>query len=92
MVLYLIKINIHYYLKFRIPILHRKFFRKLSQNEDYVQTHCTGLKNPFHFACRKGYLYNNPQCRCSIFTLFLILVQTSIITPIQIYLIFYLYK
>ena len=33
-------INIQYYLKHRIPIMHRQFFRKISQNRDYVQTHC----------------------------------------------------
>ena len=32
-------INISYYLKHRIPIMHRHFFKKLSQNPDYVQTH-----------------------------------------------------
>ena len=31
-------INIHYYLKLRIPILHRHFFKKLAQNPDYIQT------------------------------------------------------
>ena len=30
-------INISYYLKHRIPIMHRQFFKKLSQNRDYVQ-------------------------------------------------------
>ena len=28
--------NIHYYLKLRIPIMHRQFFRKLAQNRDYI--------------------------------------------------------
>ena len=55
-------INTSYYLKHRIPKMHRHFFKKLSQNRDYVQTHCNDLKNPFHFACFKWYLYNNPQC------------------------------
>ena len=45
-----------------MPIMHRQFFRKLSQNPDYHQTHCNDLNNPFHFACRRWYLYNNPQC------------------------------
>ena len=45
------KINIQFYLKLRTPILHRQFFRIISQNLDYI-------KNPFHFACRKEYLYN----------------------------------
>ena len=55
-------INIHYYLKQRIPIRHRHFFRKLSQKLEYVQTHCNDRKNPFHFARRQWYSYNNPQC------------------------------
>ena len=57
-------INIHYYLKHRITIMRRQFFRKVSQNPEYVQTHCSDRKNPFHFACRKWflYLYNIPQC------------------------------
>ena len=54
--------NIHYYLKLRIPIMHRQFFRKPSQNREFAQTHCNDLNNPFPFACRKWYLYNNPQC------------------------------
>ena len=45
-------INISYYLKHRIPIMHRQFFKKLSQNPDYVQTHCNDRNNPFHFACQ----------------------------------------
>ena len=44
--------NIHYYLKLRIPIMHRHFFRKLSHNHDYIQTFCNDRRNPFHFACR----------------------------------------
>ena len=40
----------------------RHFFKKISQNPDYVQTHCNDRRNPFHFACRKWCLYNNPQC------------------------------
>ena len=38
------------------------FFRKLSQNHEYIQTHCNDRNNLFHFACRKWYLYNNPKC------------------------------
>ena len=79
-------ISIHYYLKHRIPIMHRHLFRKLSQNPDYIQTHCNDRRNPFLFACRKWYLYNNPQKRCRILTPIQILVNLSIITPIQMYL------
>ena len=45
-------INISYYLKHRIPIMHRQFFKILSRNRDYVQTHCNIRNNPFHFACQ----------------------------------------
>ena len=56
-------INIHYYLKIRIIIMHRHFFfRKLSQNPEYIQTFCNDRRNLFHFTCRRWYLYNNPQC------------------------------
>ena len=37
-------------------------FRKISQNRVYIQTFCNDRRNPFHFACRKWCLYNNPQC------------------------------
>ena len=46
-------INIIYYLKHRIPKFHRQFFETLSQNRDYVQTHCNDRNNAFHFACQK---------------------------------------
>ena len=55
-------INKHYYLKLRIPITHRHFFRKTSQNLEYIQTHCNDGRNTFQFSCRQWYSYNNPQC------------------------------
>ena len=55
-------INIHYYLKLGIPLCHRLFFRRIAQNCEYIQTHCNDRRNPFHFACRQWYSYNNPQC------------------------------
>ena len=54
--------NKHYFLKLQTPIMHRQFFRILSQNAEDVQTHCNDRRNLFHFAVRKWYLYNNPQC------------------------------
>ena len=54
-------INICYYLKFRIPMCHRLFFKIISQNREYIQTHCNDLNNPFQFACCQWHLYNNPQ-------------------------------
>ena len=53
-------INIHYPLRLGSPPSHRQFFRKLSHNRDYIQTYCNDRKNPFHFACRQWYSYNNP--------------------------------
>ena len=55
-------INLNYHLKLASPHLHRQFFRKLSRNRDYIQTHCNDRRNSFHFACRQWCLYNNPQC------------------------------
>ena len=46
-------INIGYYLMFQTPICHRHFFRKLSQNKEYVKNFCNDMENPFHFACQK---------------------------------------
>ena len=42
--------------------MHRHFFEIIPLNQEYVQTHCNDRNNPFHFACRKWYLYINPQC------------------------------
>ena len=54
-------INIHYHLKLGVSPFHRQFFRKISQNHDYIQTHCNDRRNSFHFACRQWYSYKNPQ-------------------------------
>ena len=43
------QINVHYYLKLRIPIMHRHFFRIISQNHDYVKTFHNDLNSPFYF-------------------------------------------
>ena len=53
-------INIQYHLRLGASPLHRQFFKKISHNRDYIQTHCNNLRNPFHFACRQWYSYNNP--------------------------------
>ena len=42
--------------------MHRQFSRKISQNPEYLQLHCNVRINPFHFACRRWHLYNNPHC------------------------------
>ena len=33
-------IRLHYHLRLGSPPLHRQFFIKISQNKDYIQTHC----------------------------------------------------
>ena len=53
-------INIHYHLRLGAPPLHRQFFLKISHNREYIQTYCNDRRNPFHFACRQWYSYNNP--------------------------------
>ena len=54
-------INIHYHLRLGASPLHRQFFKILLKNRDYIQTHCNDHRNPFHFACRQWFSYNNPQ-------------------------------
>ena len=53
-------INIHYHLKLGASPLHRQFFKIISRNRDYIQTHCNDRRNTFHFACRQWFSYNNP--------------------------------
>ena len=55
-------INIHYHLRLGSSPLYRQFSIKISKNRDYIQTFCNDRRNPFHFAYRQWYLYNNPQC------------------------------
>ena len=45
-------INICYFLKHRFPMCHRLFFRRISQNKEYIENFCNDINNPFHFACR----------------------------------------
>ena len=53
-------INIHYHLRLGASPLHRQFFKIISHNRDYIQTHCNDRRNTFHFACRQWFSYNNP--------------------------------
>ena len=46
-------INIHYYLKLRIPMCLRQFFKIFFQNLDYLKRFCNDKFNPFHFAIRE---------------------------------------
>ena len=48
-------IDTHYYLKHQISIMHRQFFKKISQKPENVQIHCNDLNNSSHFACRKWF-------------------------------------
>ena len=51
----------YYLLKFQIPMCHRQIFKTLSQNPEDVKQFCKDENNPFQLACRKWYLYFNPQ-------------------------------
>ena len=44
--------NRQYYLKLKIPIMHRPFSKILSQNLKYVKTHCNDLNDPLNLAIR----------------------------------------
>ena len=46
-------INISYYLNHRIPMGQRLFFRRISENKEYVENFCNDRNNPFQFACQK---------------------------------------
>ena len=46
--------NTHYYLKLQIPMKHRQFFKILTQNLQYVQTHCNDRGIFFHFQVENG--------------------------------------
>ena len=46
-------INKYYCLKFQKPVMHRQFYRIISQNPDYVEHFCNNENNPSHFACRQ---------------------------------------
>ena len=46
----LLKLNICYYLKHRIPMCHRIFCRKISLKKELKEILCKDLNNLFHFA------------------------------------------
>ena len=46
-------INIDNYLKVRIPIMHRKILKIVSQNPEYLERFCNDRINHFHFAIRE---------------------------------------
>ena len=41
--------NICYYLKHRIPMCHRLFFRRISQSKQYIENFCNDINNLFPF-------------------------------------------
>ena len=43
-------VTIKYYLKSRMPMGHRLFFKIISQNKEYVENFCNDSDNPFHYA------------------------------------------
>ena len=44
-----------------MPIMHREFFRIISQNPEFLERFCNYGNNPFHFSCREWYLdYQSP--------------------------------
>ena len=45
-------INISYYLNHRIPMGQRLYFRRISENKEYVENFCNDRNNSFHFACQ----------------------------------------
>ena len=49
----LANIKICFYIKFPMPLCNRHFFKILSQNPEYVKTHCIDRNNSFHFTIRK---------------------------------------
>ena len=66
-------------MKLRIPIMHRHFFRKFSQNIDYIQTYCNDRRNPFHFACRQWYNYTFSNTNTKTFISTHIIVSISLV-------------
>ena len=49
------RLNIGYYLIFKIPMCHEQFFRIIFQNPEYIRNFCNDLYNPLQFACRNWY-------------------------------------
>ena len=48
-----------------IPLLWRKFFLNIANNENYVNDYCSRTLNSFDRHCRDWYLYNNTQTNSS---------------------------
>ena len=49
-------INVSFYLKFPIPMCHRQYFRKISQNRGYIiNFYNNDREQPFNYAIRKWF-------------------------------------
>ena len=61
--------------------MHRQFFIKISQNRDYIQTHCNDRRNPFHFhAANVIHIIIHKLCYSIITRIYIqILIYTSYI-------------
>ena len=44
--------TIRYYLRHRIHMMHRQFFRKIAHSKEYIESFCNEITNPFQYACR----------------------------------------
>ena len=64
-------INIQYYVKLKIPIMHCIFFERIFHNEDYINEFPTDRLNTFHTVCRRYYAYNNPQSKRKLHVIFI---------------------
>ena len=60
------KINICFYIKLRVQILHRQFFRIISLKPEYVKTHCNDLYFTFHSACQTWILNQSFEKNLSV--------------------------
>ena len=46
-------LNIHYYSRMSMPIMHLQFFRIISEKPEYLKTFCNDLNILFHFPCHR---------------------------------------
>ena len=49
---------INTYLKMKIPIMWRKFFKNIAENKDYIHNHCNNFFERFNRYCVDWYMYN----------------------------------
>ena len=85
-------INIHHYLKLRIPIMHRQFLEELLKILNIFKLIAKIEEIHFILHVVNGIHIIIHKLCSSIITCIQILVQLIIFTPIEIYLLLYLYK